>query len=84
MNKVIKISMATTPVKSGTVVDINHRPPPHCFYGDSYERGLDPFHADAFIGTPAAGCGSNGKRAAGWFLLDAWGNQIGFYPDGIY
>jgi len=59
------------------------KPEPHLFYGDNYERGLDPFHKDAapdeFKDTEFF---SGGKRNEGWFLLDTWGNQVGFYPDG--
>ena len=29
-------------------IDEHLRPPPHFFYGDSYERGSDPWHKDAF------------------------------------
>lgn len=73
------------------------KPPPHPFYGDSYERGKDPWHVDAFKGVPGAAeaiaegrvlnvgddSGINsGKRSEGWFLLDGWGNAIGFVPDG--
>jgi hypothetical protein len=73
------------------------RPAPHPFYGDSYERGLDPWHRDAFAGIPGAqeaidegrviDIGVNaaehkGERKGGWFLLDGFGNAIGFVPDG--
>lgn len=61
----------------------NRKPPASHLYGDNYERGLDPWHADAFPDeyralAPIRG----GKRREGWFLLDGWGNPIGFYPDG--
>jgi hypothetical protein len=45
------------------------------------ERGLDPWHADAFP-DEFKHFGKGGARAKGWFLLDAWGNAIGFIPDG--
>ena len=65
------------------LVSKDQKPEPHPFYGDSYERGLDPFHKDAapdeFKDNKAF---SGGKRKEGWFLLDAWGNQIGFVADG--
>lgn len=59
------------------------KPPPHPFYGDNYERGLDPWHVD---GAPPEVADSaawhRGERKKGWYLLDAWGNQIGWTPDG--
>lgn len=61
------------------------RPPPHAFYGDSYERGIDPWHADAFRGIPgidADSVGTHGPRKGGWYLLDGFGNAIGWIPDG--
>ena len=65
------------------LVSKDQKPEPHPFYGDSYERGLDPFHKDAapdeFKDNKAF---SGGKRKEGWFLLDAWGNQISFIADG--
>lgn len=48
---------------------------------ESWERGLDPFHADAFPDGLKDGA-RQGKRAEGWFALDHWGNRIGFVPDG--
>ena len=46
------------------------------------ERGLDPWHADAFVGTPAEGMFENREpRKAGWYALDWCGNVIGFTPD---
>ena len=57
------------------------KPHPHPFYGDSYERGLDPWHSDAFpAGLEFAG--TDGPRNSGWFLIDGFGNAIGFIPDG--
>lgn len=64
-------------------IDAEHRPPPHAFYGDSYERGLDPWHRDAAPPQFADAFPNQGDRASGWFLLDAWGNEIGFVPDGV-
>ena len=58
------------------------KPPPHIFYGDNYERGLDPWHEDAFPDELKYSALSTGKRSEGWFLLDAWKNPIGFTPDG--
>lgn len=50
---------------------------------DHWERGLDPWHADAFIGTPAEGvyvCEE--VRKAGWYAIDWCGNVVGFIPEG--
>jgi len=63
------------------IVSESQKPPAHPFYGDSYERGLDPWHSDAFP-EEFKHAGSKGNRKSGWFLLDAWGNQIGFTADG--
>jgi hypothetical protein len=47
-----------------------------------WERGLDPWHEEAFEGLPTPlGC-TKGERKGGWFALDAYGNQIGFVADG--
>lgn len=65
------------------MVGPDQKPDPHPFYGDSYERGVDPWHADAFIGTPGEGrIGNTGERRGGWFLLDGYGTEIGWVPDG--
>lgn len=67
------------------VVGPTQRPAPHPFYGDSFERGNDPFHAEAFEGLEeelGGNPGSVGERRGGWFLLDGHGNAIGFVPDG--
>lgn len=58
------------------------KPAPHPFYGDDYHRGKDPFHADAFPAEFQESAPHKGKREEGWFLHDAWGNEIGFTPDG--
>ena len=63
------------------VISDKLRPPPHCFYGDSYERGSDPWHKDAFP-EEFKDRMPGGPRIGGWFLVDAWGNQIGFVGDG--
>lgn len=64
------------------IIDKNNKPVPHPFYGDNYERGLDPFHRDAapdeFKSHPAF---VGGKRKEGWYLLDNWGNVIDFIAD---
>lgn len=50
---------------------------------DHWERGIDPWHADAFRGTPAEGRFENtGKRSTGWEAIDWVGNVVGFVADG--
>lgn len=56
-------------------------PPPETQFVWEWERGLDPWHRDAFTGT-GVDTGSNGERKGGWFGLDRWGNQITWCPDG--
>lgn len=65
------------------IVSETVKPPPHPFYGDSYERGLDPWHRDAFPDEFADKApNQKSPRGSGWFLQDAWKNDIGFIPDG--
>jgi hypothetical protein len=59
------------------------KPNPHPFYGDNYHRGLDPWHRDAFPDEFKDSALRSGQRLEGWFLEDAYGNQIDFIPDGI-
>lgn len=47
----------------------------------SWERGVDPFHADAMPDWFKQ-AGNKGARKEGWFGLDHWGNRIVFVPDG--
>lgn len=47
----------------------------------SYERGIDPWHAEAFP-EPFSTIMPKGERRHGWFALDGVGNQIVFIPDG--
>ncbi len=65
------------------IVGPTQKPPPHPFYGDSYERGLDPWNEEAFPDEFKDHAPHKGKREGGWFLIDGFGNQIGFYPDGM-
>lgn len=67
---------------AASTVSATQRPLPHPIYGDSYERGLDPWHADAFPDEFKQVATSEGERKEGWFLTDAYGNEIGFIPDG--
>lgn len=60
----------------------NQKPKPHSFYGDSYERGVDPWHRDAAPDEFKDRFPNQGVRKEGWFLMDAWGNEIGWVPDG--
>lgn len=61
----------------------NQRPPANGIYGDSYERGKDPWHRDA---APEEFKDrfphQEPVRKEGWFLVDAWGNAVAFIPDG--
>ena len=61
----------------------DQKPPSHPFYGDSWERGKDPWHKDAFPPNLASAAPNQGDvRGEGWFLLDGHGNAIGFVADG--
>jgi hypothetical protein len=64
------------------VVSATQKPAPHPFYGDSYERGLDPWHEDAFPDEFKDVAQNHGERKEGWFLLDGFDNPICFIPDG--
>ena len=56
------------------------RTPPHAA---SWERGKSPWHKDGFPAELAWAAPEQGEKPSeGWFLIDAWGNQIGFVPDG--
>jgi hypothetical protein len=54
-------------------------------YVDHWERGLDPWHPDAFKGTVLDGAFREPipPRQAGWYAIDWCGNVIGFVPDGL-
>ncbi len=65
------------------IVGPNQRPPPHPFYGEYDRRGLDPWHKEGFpTELQAAAPRQSAERKSGWFLEDAWGNEIGFVLDG--
>lgn len=72
--------MSTQEWSGMKIIDANHKPAPHPFYGDSWERGVDPWHADAFP-DEFKHAGTKGPRKQGWFLVDGHGNAIGFVPD---
>lgn len=63
------------------------KPPPAIYYcsGHDWERGLDPWHKDAFKGLDndiQVKIVDSGKRKGGWYLLDYYGHQIAFVEDG--
>ena len=64
-------------------VSKDQKPNPHPFYGEYTERGNDPFHISAapdhLKDSPVWNLG---KLKEGWFLLDGFGNEIGFVADG--
>jgi hypothetical protein len=61
----------------------DQKPPPHPVYGDYSHRGKDPWHIDSFpLEHKDAAPVQTGERAEGWYLTDAWGNEIGFVRDG--
>ncbi len=61
----------------------SQKPPPSSFYGEYSHRGKDPWHRDSFPPELAHGAPrQGGERKAGWFLEDAWGNEIDFVLDG--
>ena len=49
----------------------------HC-----WERGLDPWHKDAFLAEFKGHAPNQEERKGGWFGLDGFGNPITFVPDG--
>ena len=65
------------------LIDENNPPKLEDYMGSvhSFERGLDPWHTDAFPNEFKHAAISKGRRKGGWFALDAWGNAIGFIPD---
>lgn len=45
---------------------------------DNWELAKDPFHPEAFVGTPAEGAFPEaGPRSVVWLALDWWGNAVG-------
>lgn len=64
------------------ITSATQRPPPHPFYGDNWHRGLDPWHPEAFPSELGMSTVGAGPRQGGWFLEDAWGNEIAYCPDG--
>jgi len=61
----------------------DQKQPPHPFYGPYSHRGKDPWHVDSFPdGLKHGAPRQHGERREGWFLEDAWGNEIDFVLDG--
>jgi hypothetical protein len=59
------------------------QPPPPSKHGDTWERGLDPWHEDAFKGIAnLPDIGTKGERRKGWHAVDWCGNCVGWIPDG--
>jgi hypothetical protein len=57
-------------------------PPPVPFYGDHWERGVDPWHRDGFPDEFKDLAPSQSyPPGQGWLLIDWCGNVIGFVSD---
>lgn len=69
---------------SKRVVQPNVKPPVGGMGGSvhDWERGLDPWHRDAFPDKFKDSAPNQGVRSNGWSALDWCGNVIGFLPDG--
>ena len=53
--------------------------PPGCVF--DFTKALDPFHVDAFEGTPAEGvAGTRGERKQVFMALDRYGTEIMVMP----
>jgi len=67
--------------QSNERIDANNKPT-HDWGGKvfSWERSLDPWHADAFP-DEFKHAGTGGERKSGWMGLDWGGNPIIFVPD---
>ncbi len=71
------------PLSRFVVVSPTQKPPAHPFYGDSYARGIDPMHISCAPHECAdSPCWHRGEAVHGWFLLDAYGQEIGWVADG--
>lgn len=58
-------------------------PPVVPFYAAKWERGIDPWHRDAFPDEfKIAAPNQSYPRKGGWYLVDWIGNVIGFAADG--
>jgi hypothetical protein len=67
------------------IIDKDHHPPLGIMGGSvhKYERGMSPWHEDAFPVEYKKSAPELGKRLSGWFAQDWCGNDIGFFPDGM-
>lgn len=64
-----------------------HRPPGRYLWVAWFERGLDPWHPDAFVGIEGiheakAAMHDGSSRRSGWYAVDYCGNTVGWYADG--
>jgi len=66
------------------IVSADQKPPVGGMGGSihDWERGLDPWHAQAFPAHLADRAPNQAERKGGWFALDYWKNEIGFIADG--
>ena len=66
------------------IIDKDNHPPIGIMGGivHSYERGLSPWHRDAFPDEFKNLFPEQEDRKEGWFALDAWGNAIGGFLTG--
>lgn len=66
------------------VIDHNTPPPSDRVSSvvHSFERGLDPWHKDAFPEEFKESAPNQGERQSGWLAIDWCGNVIGFFRDG--
>lgn len=66
------------------IISSEQKPPMNGLGGviHSFERGLDPWHRDAFPEEFKNHAPNQDDRKQGWFALDAWGNPIAFVADG--
>lgn len=66
------------------IIDEHHAPPLGGMGGSihDWERGLDPWHKDAFPVELQKQAPHQGERRSGWYGLDWCGNVIAFIADG--
>jgi hypothetical protein len=62
-----------------TVVSTEKPPIPHAC---ELHRGKSPWHKDAFPPELAHHAPEQDEQVEGWYIEDAWGNEIGFIADG--
>lgn len=66
------------------IIDEHHAPPLGGMGGSihGWERGIDPWHRDAFPNALKDHAPHQGERKSGWSGLDMCGNVIAFILDG--